>query len=312
MAISKIQFQHGMGLSEFFQLYGTEEQCKKALLNARWPHGYNCDQCGNKHAISFNAKSTTYWQCCKCRYQTSLRSGTIFHGSKLPLTKWFQAIFLIGQSKNNVSAMELYRHLKISYTAAWRMKHKLMQVMLEQEADRKLQGDVVIDDAYLGGERPGKRGRGSENKAPFIAAVQMDNNHPLLVRFDLVSGFTKDAVVDWAKKYLNKSSNVVSDGLQCFTAVTQIGAAHSREIVGENRRSTDMPCFKWINILLSNLKTAISGTYHAFDFMKYAPRYLAERQFLFNFRFNLKDIFRTILTGCITTGPRPEKWLRSS
>ena len=312
MAINKIQFQHGMSLSEFFQMYGTEEQCEKSLLNAHWPHGYECDRCGHRHAVKFQAKSTTYWQCSKCKHQTSVRSGTIFHGSKLPLTKWFQAIFLISQSKNNISTMELYRHLEISYHAAWRIKHKLMQVMLEQESNRKLQGDVVIDDAYLGGEKPGKRGRGSENKVPFIAAVQLRDNRPLLVRFDLISGFTKEAVANWAKKYLETTSNVVSDGLHCFTAVTQIGATHSPRVVGEYRRSTDMPCFKWINILLGNLKTSISGTYHAFNFWKYTPRYLAERQFLFNLRFNLKDIFRAILNGCVAIKKKPEKWLRSA
>jgi ribosomal protein L37AE/L43A len=313
MAINRIQFQPGLSMTEFFRQYGSEKQCEEALEKSRWPDGYKCDRCGHTRTSRFRAKATIYWQCCACRHQTSVRSGTIFHSSKLPLTKWFQAMFLISQSKNNVATLELRRQLGISYAAAWRVKHKLMQVMKEQEDSRKLHGDVVIDDAYLGGERQGKRGRGSENKIPFVAAVQLnEEGHPHFVCFDLVTGFTKDAIGYWARRFLNTSSKVVSDGLQCFSGVSQAGASHYPEIVGNQQRSTDMPCFAWINILLGNLKTSFSGTYHAFKFRKYASRYLAERQYLFNRRFNMKAILPIMLRGCTITGPRPEKWLRSA
>jgi hypothetical protein len=80
---------------------------------------------------------------------------------------------LLTQSKNNVSALELKRHLGVCYKSPWLMKHKLMEVMRQREDSRQLDGRVEIDDAYLGGERSGgKRGRGSQNKVPFVAAVQ--------------------------------------------------------------------------------------------------------------------------------------------
>ena len=83
---------------------------------------------------------------------------------------------LMNQSKNKVSALELKRHLGVRYKAAWLMKHKLLQVMYLREDTRRLNGRVVVDDAYLGGRLPGgKRGRGSENKVSFIAAVQTDS-----------------------------------------------------------------------------------------------------------------------------------------
>ncbi len=79
---------------------------------------------------------------------------------------------LLSQSKNNVSALELKRHLGVSYPTAWLLKHKLMEVMTQREQGRILKGCVEIDDAYLGGEKPGTRGRGSENKVPFVVAVE--------------------------------------------------------------------------------------------------------------------------------------------
>jgi ribosomal protein L37AE/L43A len=313
MAMNQIQFQAGLSLSDFIRQYGTETQCEQALEKARWSDGFQCPHCGGKEASTFEVEERRYWQCCRCRHQTSLRSDTIFHGSKVPLTKWFQAMFLMSQSKNSIAALELRRMLDISYRAAWRIKHKLMQVMTEWESDRILEGDVVIDDAYLGGEHRGKAGRGSENKVPFLAAVQLnEEDHPLRVCFTPLPGFTRKAVGDWACRHLAASSRVVSDGLNCFPAVTQSGATHHPEIVGVDRRSTDMPCFTWINTLIGNLKTSISGTYHAFKFRKYAHRYLSEQQYLFNRRFNMKSIINRLLVASAQTGPRSEKWLRTA
>ncbi len=126
-------------------------------------------------------------------------------------------MFLVSQSKNNIAALELKRQLGVGYPTAWRVKHKLMQVMAEREAGRAMQGEVLIDDAYLGGEHRGKAGRGSQNKVPFVAAVQLSaQGHPQLARFDPVTGFTKVAIGQWAEHYLSPSTRVLSDGLNCF------------------------------------------------------------------------------------------------
>jgi transposase-like protein len=311
MAMNPIQFQPGMSLSELFEQYGTERQCEQALEQARWPEGFHCPHCGGTHHSHFYVEDTQYWQCRACRHQTSLRSGTIFHSSKLALRTWFQALFLMSQSKNNIAALELKRQLGVGYPTAWRVKHKLMQVMAEREAGRALQGDVVMDDAYLGGERRGKAGRGSENKVAFVAAVQLSEaGQPQIARFDPLTSFTKEAIGQWAGRYLCPSTRVLSDGLNCFPAVTQAGAIHLPEVVGAGRRSTDMPCFTWVNTLLGNLKTALAGTYHAFNFRKYAHRYLAEYQYRFNRRFDLKAILPRLLRAAAVTGPRTESWLR--
>jgi hypothetical protein len=186
---------------------------------------------------------------------------------------------LLTQAKNNVSALELRRHLGVCYKTAWLMKHKLMEVMRLREDARQLDGRVEIDDAYLGGERPeGKRGRGSENKVAFIAAVQTtDQGQAQYVCFS-PQPFTTEAVAIFAAKSLATSAQVISDGLRCFGAVKIIGAEHERIVTGGGPRSVKLPQFKAINTVLGNLKTALSGTYHAFDFVKYAHRYLAEAQ----------------------------------
>ena len=162
-----------------------------------------------KTTTDTDEEASRVFQCRDCRTQTSLTEGTIFHSTKLPLTIWFQAMYFLTQNKNNVSTLELRRLLGISYPAAWRMKHKLMQVMFERESTTRFSSRVEVDDAYLGGENPGgKAGRGSENKVPFIAAVQTNNqNNPLYAVFSQVKAFTREEVTAWANRSLVPISN---------------------------------------------------------------------------------------------------------
>jgi len=253
MGINKVQFQKALSMPEFMQRYGTEEKCHAALVAMRWPDGFVCPQCGETRHCRFERKGLQYWQCSACREQTTVMCGTIFEATQLPLTTWFLAMHLLTQAKNNVSALELKRHLGVRYKTAWLLKHKLMQLMSEREASRQLDGRVEIDDAYLGGELPGgKSGRGSENKVSFIAAVQTtDEGHPLFACLKKLE-FTKEAIAAWARQSLAASARVVSDGLWCFTAVTAAGAQHERSVTGGGAASAKMEKFLAVNTLLGN------------------------------------------------------------
>lgn len=310
MAINRVQFQKGLSMAEFLDKYGTEEKCHAALVASRWPEGFRCPECGAGRHSTFIREGRHYWQCYHCRTQTTVTAGTIFEATKLPLNRWFLAMHLMTQAKNNVSALELKRHLGVRYKTAWLMKHKLLQVMAEREDRRVLDGRVEIDDAYLGGEKPGKPGRGSENKISFVAAVQTtEDGKPVSVRLDRIV-FTKEALEAWANKALAASAQVISDGLPCFKAIAGEVASHTAIVTGSGRQAATHPEFRRVNTLLSNLKTAISGTYHAFKFAKYAERYLAEVQYRFNRRLDLSSILVRLIHAAALTRPRPEQMIR--
>jgi ISXO2-like transposase domain/Transposase zinc-ribbon domain len=312
MGMNRVQFQKGLSLAEFIERYGSEEACEQALFNSRWPQGWCCPRCGCDLSCCFYRDARKYWKCYLCGHQTTLVSGTLFAATKLALSKWFLALYLLTQTKNSVSALELMRHLGVCYRTAWRVKHKLMQAMAERESTRQLSGRVEVDDAYLGGERSGgKAGRGSENKVPFVAAVQTTpSGQPQVMRLDPVTGFTKEAIGAWARQALTASAVVVSDALNCFPAVSTSGAAHQPHRVGSGKQAVDHPQFHWVNTILGNLKTSIAGTYHAFAFRKYAHRYLAEVQYRFNRRFKLKDMLARLLRAAVLTAPYSEPRLR--
>ncbi len=313
MAMNRVQFQPGLSMAEFFDRYGSHEQCEAALVAARWPDGFACPACGGTQNSSFRREARLYFQCSACRHQCSVISGTVFEASKLGLSRWFLAMHLLTQSKNNVAALELMRHLGVCYKTAWLIKHKLMEVMRVREDSRVLDGRVEIDDAYLGGELPGgKTGRGSQNKVPFIAAVQTTPAGQPQVACFAPLPFTAEGVAAFAAKSLATSATVVSDGLWCFRAVKLIGAEHEPTVTGGSAACAKLPQFKAINTLLGNLKTALGGTYHAFDFAKYAHRYLAEVQYRFNRRFNLATIMARLLRAASVTSPRPAQLIRAA
>lgn len=311
MSQNIVQFQAGLSMSEFFERYGTEAQCESALTKARWPQGFVCPHCGARSAVSFRSHGKPGWQCRECDKQTTLTAGTIFHSTKLPLRVWFQAMFVLTQAKNNVAALELKRILGVSYPTAWLIKHKLMEVMSERESTRKLDGLVQVDDAYLGGKHPGgKRGRGSENKTAFVAAVQTRDGRPQFMRLDPVEGFTAKSIREWALKALTPEAQAISDGLYTFRELATACAGHQGiTTTGENRPAA-LATFKWINTLLGNVKTALAGTHHAFDFSKYGYRYLAECQYRFNRRFDLPAMLPRLLRATALTKPHSLRKIR--
>jgi ribosomal protein L37AE/L43A len=312
MAMNRVQFQRGLSMAEFMDQYGSDAHCEAALIASRWPQGFACPVCGAPASCSFRRQGRLYWQCASCRHQCSVISGTIFESTKLPLTRWFLAMHLLTQAKNNVSALELKRHLGVSYPTAWLVKHKLMEVMRLREDGRQLTGRVEIDDAYLGGERTGgKTGRGSENKVPFIAAVQTTEDGKPVVACFVQASFTKQAVEQFAAKSLVRPLTVVSDGLWCFTAAEGAGV-HERIVTGGGKASVKLPQFKAVNTVLSNLKTAMAGTYHAVKIAKYAHRYLAEVQYRFNRRFDLRSILQRLVRVAASTEPRTRAFIREA
>jgi len=312
MPMNRVQFQPGLSMREFLSLYGTDELCEAALIARRWPRGFECPRCGVCLArTSFSRQGRRYWQCAGCQYQCSVLSGTVFEASKLPLTIWFLAMQLLTQSKNNVSALELKRHLGVCYRSAWLLKHKILEGMRLAEADRQLTGRVEIDDAYLGGERSGgKAGRGSENKVPFVAAVQTtEHGLPHLVCLS-PRRFTNKSLEDFVARHTVLPLTLVSDGLHCFEVAACAGAVHDREITGGGKASVLNEKFVAVNTLIGNVKTALTGTYHAIKFAKYAYRYLAEVQFRFNRRYNLRAILGSLLTALVQAPSQPERGIR--
>ena len=166
MPKNKVQFQRGLSLSDFLGKYGTGTQCREALFKLRRPDGFVCPKCGNEGHCKLSTRNL--YQCNRCHHQTSITAGTIFHRTRLPLTKWFLAIYLLTQRKKSIPALQLSREIGVNYDTAWKIKHKLLQVMLERQRKEKLSGRIELDDAYSGRRTPGKTGSRLREQEPLL------------------------------------------------------------------------------------------------------------------------------------------------
>lgn len=310
MAKNRVQFQPGLSLPEFLAQYGSEAQCAEALFAWRWPEGFVCPECGHAEGYT-EVRTRGLLQCKHCRHQTSLTAGTVFAYSKLPLTTWFLAMYLLTQQKNGISALELKRQLGVSYPTAWSIKHKLLQVMLERDADRRLTGVIEIDDVYWGGEcRGATPGRGSPNKTPFLAALSKTfDGHPVALRMSVVAGFRKRELLAWSEKFLDPDSIVVSDGLACFRGIAAAGVEHQPVVTGGGPASVECEDFRWVNTVIGNVKNALHGTYHKVG-PQHLPRYLAEFCYRFNRRFDLAAMLPRLGYAAARTPPMPYRLLK--
>ncbi len=285
-----------------------------------WPGGFEYpDCCGGNYCV-VTRQARRLFQCNACRKQTSVKAGTIFASSNLPLRIWFKAIYHVTQSKKGVSSLELSRRLGITQTAAWMMKHKLGQVMRERNASKRLKGQrlkgqrlkeiVQLDDAYIGGAHPGRRGRGAIGKTPFVAAVATtEDGKPDQIILRRVKAFSKFAIRKLSSTALASGADVTSDGLVCFLAVAEVGCSHTVIKTGTGPKAAKTPAFKGVNTVLGNIEAALVGTYRAVR-EKHGPRYLAEFEYRFNRRYARAAIIPRLAFIAPRTAPMPYRLLK--
>ncbi|NQZ58007.1 MAG: IS1595 family transposase [Lentisphaeraceae bacterium] len=303
----KIQFQTGLSLIEFNKLYLSEEACCQKVQEMKWPQGFRCNKCQHSAYWKFTRGHKTIYQCKNCRCQCSLTAGTLFEHTQLPLSTWFLAIHLITQSKNSVSGLELHRQLQVNHKTAWLMKHKIMQMMFDGDREHKLCGRVEIEGAHLGSELEHHH----KNQAPIIAAIQTNSKgHPLYAKFTPIANFTESSITNWAKDNLQKDSHCVTSGLASFKVLGKY-TIHEVHVKKQPEKHVSSSTFYWVNTVLNNVKTSLCGTFHSINFYKYGFRYLADLQFRFNRRFNLKQLFYSVIKKAALHQPCPRKYLES-
>src|ERR1700738_3455580 len=251
--------------------------------------------------------------CCSLRHRGSVPGGgdALALAIRPCLPGLRRGASQLRQDPGALPVCRLGRRLGVTQTTAWKIKHKLMQAMMERNAAKRLTGRIEIDDAYLGGERNGgKRGRGSPGKTPIVAAVETTpEGKPIRLKLRRVKGFRRAEIATLAQRNFHPASTVVSDGLHCFTGVGNAGCVHQPIITGSGRKAALNPAFKWVNTTLGNIKSAITGTYRAIR-DKHVPRYFAEFEYRFNRRYDLAAMMPRLGYVAVRTPPMPYRLLK--
>ena len=283
-----------LSLYDFLKQFPSEEECFQYLVNKRWPDGFRCPRCGNDAAYFIEKNSR--FQCTSCRRQTSVTAGTVFHRLRHPLLTLFWAVYLIATSKKGISAMELKRKLGIkSYQTAWLLLHKIRSAMASSQMV-PLTGDAEADETFIGGRRPGKRGRGAEGKSTVAAVVETDGKTMGRAYLETIDTATTENLTSFLSRNLSPGVKVTTDGFLAYGFL----AANFQHVPRVKSKSSDEDTLPKVHILIANLKMWLRGTYNCLP-SKHLQHYLDEFIFRFNRRWKLESIFDKLLVRCIAS-----------
>ncbi|MGC8462040.1 MAG: IS1595 family transposase [Candidatus Dormibacteria bacterium] len=286
-----------MSLATFQKLYGTEENCRNALFEKRWPHGFVCPTCS---CTRFFPRRTTMYECAACGYCASVTANTVLHGTHLPLTSWFLAMYLECESCRGISALELSSKLGVRYATAWYVLHRLRSAMGQREALYLLSGNVDADDVFVGGMTPGRRGRATKKVPALIALSLNDHGNPQFLKIRPVSGWDTASVTTTMQQMVSIEATVATDAMGGFNGLKDVGYEHVFAVsahLPEDEHFSPM-----LHTQIANLKAQLHGTYHRSPKKNHIASYFDSFCFRFNRR-NIPSIMDRLINACAVSVP---------
>lgn len=287
-----------MDIIKLIEKFSSQKKCIRHLENIRWENGIVCPYCKSNRITQMPKENRHKCSCCNRSF--SVLVGTVFESTKLPLQKWFVAIFLIMDAKKGISSLQLARHLEVDKDTAWLLQRRIRIAMEESSL---LQGIVEIDETYVGanlakmnGETKKKKkysSPGMEHKKPVLGMYERQGKIILKV-IDKANGQVIKPILN---ESISKDSIVVTDG---FGAYYGIGAHFQDHIILNHfKRKYSVGKFNTSTIegFWALLKRAVIGTYHKIS-AKYLQDYLNEIAFKFNYRKN-KGRFNILIENLI-------------
>lgn len=294
-------------LVEFEKRFSSEAACQRYLFSLRWPVGFVCPRCQRREAWTTDR---ALYHCTGCGYQASVTAGSIFHRTRKPLVLWFRAMWHITSQKYGANALGLQRVLGLgSYHTAWEWLHRMRRAMVRPGRDR-LFGTVEVDEAYVGGERPGKRGRGAENKALVMVAVE-DKSHGEKkaigrIRLGRVRDASADSLVSFIEANIQPGSRVRTDGWDGYNPVAKRGYVHETVRKGAHIGADPLPT---CHLVISLFKRWLLGTYQGAVQPQHLDYYLDEYTFRFNRRTSQSrgKLFFRLAQQALSVAPIPRQ-----
>jgi len=258
-----------------------------------------CPACGNKKVWE---RRTALYRCASCRHDFSVTTGTLFDSTHKPLRMWFEAIWHVINQKSGASALGLQKVLGLgSYRTAWNWLHKLRRAMVRPGRDR-LRGVVEVDEAFLGGPRPGRRGRGAAGKTLVLIAAQADGKKIGRIRMVRIPDASAASLLPAVDQSIEPGTLIQTDAWKGYGGLKKLG--HRHEVIhpsaelGEN-------LLPRINLVVSLLKRWLLGTHQGAVRSQHLDYYLDE----FTFRFNRRTsrsrglLFYRLLEQAVALNP---------
>ena len=301
-------------LPQFVRQFPTDEACADYLYAIRYPEGYVCPVCGSKKAWPAGPLRTMV---CSNDHKISITAQTVMHRTKQPLTLWFYAAYLVSTLTPGISAVQFQKQLGIGrYETAFNMLHKLRAGLVDPERT-PLQGEVEVDEAFVGGREEGKPGRGAVDKALVVIGVEVvrylketprgpiEATRAGRIRATVIPDASAETLLPWVQRNVAKGSTVQTDGWAGYNGVGSLGYSHQRVLQTVQGKSTGhyLPL---VHLIISNLKRWILGTHKGAIQPHHLQAYLNEFVFRFNRRFWRGPAFTRALGLMVSAETWPE------
>jgi transposase-like protein len=293
-----INFNNFKSIISVINYFNEEDICKKALVDARWGDDVVCPFCGQHHC---STRKDGKFRCNKCKRNFSCLKGTIFENTKLPLQKWFIAMYLISSHKKGVSSCQIMRDCEVMQKTAWFMLQKIRSLYGITD-DVALDGEVEMDEMYLGGREANKhqdkhvdgtQGRSTKTKTP-IFGMQQRNGNVVAMKVEDTKGATLMPIVE---QFVESGATTYTDEATIYNKLTENGYIHQfvnhsqREYVRASDIHTNSIEGFW-----AHFKRVIFSTYHMVS-KDYLQRYIDEQVYRWNTRkesasFRFADMFK--------------------
>jgi transposase-like protein len=301
-----------MNLLDVYKELNTEAKCLGFLEHMRWPEGVKCLSCNSdrvSNIVSTGKKNRKtgkvgpdrhLYQCNDCRFQFTATTGTVYHDTHLPLSKWFLAIALITESKKGISANQLKRALGVQYRTAWYLAHRIRKAMVEANPP-KMKGIVEVDETYIGGKHRGHKGKmkskdvvvGVRERGGPLRLVQTPDN-----KADTLYQVIADHVDKNVETIMTDENPAYSFQLTQFHRTPHERIKHKDKIYVRGNVHTNT-----VESAFSLFKRGLTGAFHKVS-LKHLQRYLNEFSFRFNNR-KAADLFGMTVRRMALAGNLP-------
>lgn len=285
----------------FLTEFNTEDACNAYLNKYKWSRGFECTNCGCNQA--YDCKKKLYHKQCKaCLRVISPKSHTLFHNVKFSLVKAFYIVFKMSATTKSISAEQLAKTVGINRKSALLFQHKVRAAM-RSSGNFPLDGEVEVDEAFIGGKEEGKIGRGAEKKALVAVAIEKYGTTGIKRMYARV---IENASTIELKKifelHISKEAKILTDQWKGYNKITEIYN------VTQEKSQPDKN-FKLMHRSIQQLKSWIRGIHHSVD-KRYLQAYLDEFCYRINRSIHKDTIFDNLLQRMVANQPFPKKQLK--